>query len=604
MTSKREKQQLAKRKVRSTLYYNNAHISVCISSAKHNIFSKNLTVGKKRCCSEDFPFSFASLVFLESLKRDLVAGAKMLALISILALCPTLIAGSSVAAYLKAAESVKDEYIVVLRDGYTNKELLKHVQEVQAKFAKDDLKNVHSFFHLARHGFPAYSARLSSSGLERLLRHPDVKYIEQNAAVHANPVALDKLLKEGVDEDGWLSEPNKKQVGLDWLDNGLFGVRNGHSKDKEDAAKETFNNKHNRNNNNNDDKHDDDHNEEEVEKKENNDQNEEEVYACSDCQNYCRSTSVSGMGQQNSAVWGLARTTSVNRLDGNNYKYYYQSGKLGAGVNAFVVDTGIACSNRDFTTKSAGWCRCGFVGGNSWGSTGTCTTDTDGNGHGTHVASTIAGQEFGVAKEANLIAVKVLNADGSGTVTGVIQGLNWVASQGSNVPGHKIACMSLGGNLHTAFNQAVNSLAAAGVAVVVAAGNANSNSCNFSPASASFSAGGGVVGVLSVGATTREDQRASYSNYGSCVDIFGPGTAIQAAWIGSSDAVRFSSGTSMATPHVVGVMAKIASMAARSGRTLSVEQMYRELLNSALSGKIDWNTLAGSPNLLAYALCN
>lgn len=160
--------------------------------------------------------------------------------------------------------------------------------------------------------------------------------------------------------------------------------------------------------------------------------------------------------------------------------------------------------------------------------------NTDGNGHGTHCAGTIAGSTYGVAKLAKVVAVKVLGANGSGSNSGVISGIQWVAN---NAPARSVLSMSLGGGYSSATNSAVRSAYSAGVTVVVAAGNDNANAANYSPASETT--------AITVGAIDSSDRRASFSNFGSVVDIFAPGVNILSSWIGSSTATNTISGTSM-----------------------------------------------------------
>lgn len=304
----------------------------------------------------------------------------------------------------------------------------------------------------------------------------------------------------------------------------------------------------------------------------------------------CSQNPTSSSSVQNNAAWGLARTTTRSKLDENknNWKYYYNSDKLGEGVNAYVLDTGIYCGHNDFTSKAKGTCTCGYVAPNVEG-IGSCTSEkggySDGNGHGTHVASTIAGQVYGIAKAANVVAVKVLNKDGLGSWSGVMNGVNWVSGKG----GPAVACLSLGGLYSNSVNEGINALVRSGTQAFIASGNNFADACAYSPASASL--------PVVVGATTNKDQRASYSNYGSCVDIMAPGNQIDAASIKSSTAVEAMSGTSMAAPHVAGVACKMLSM----DPSMSGSQVKQALLDSATQGVC--SNLYGSPDLLLYGLC-
>jgi subtilisin family serine protease len=196
-------------------------------------------------------------------------------------------------------------------------------------------------------------------------------------------------------------------------------------------------------------------------------------------------------------------------------------------VNAYVIDTGIVTSHPDFGGRAR-------VAYDALGGTGV-----DCHGHGTHVAGTIGGATYGVAKGAQLWGVRVLGCTGSGSTSGIIRALDWVRV---NHRKPAVANMSLGGGRSTALNNAVTSLSNAGVFVAVAAGNERQNACNVSPASA--------AAAYTAAASDRTDLRASFSNYGSCVDGYAPGVAIKSTWLTGT---RSLSGTSMASPHVAGV---------------------------------------------------
>ena len=200
-----------------------------------------------------------------------------------------------------------------------------------------------------------------------------------------------------------------------------------------------------------------------------------------------------------------------------------------------MIDTGILASHIEFEAR--------VKPGMSVISDRRGTTDC--NGHGTHVAGTIGSKTYGVAKKVNLIPVRVLDCRGSGSTSGVISGIDWVAKNASKPA---VANLSLGGSYSISINNAVaNLVRVAGVVVVVAAGNSNADACNSSPAS--------ELTALTVGASQSSDSRASYSNYGTCLDLFAPGTDIKSTWIGSNIATNTISGTSMASPHVAGVAA-------------------------------------------------
>jgi len=244
---------------------------------------------------------------------------------------------------------------------------------------------------------------------------------------------------------------------------------------------------------------------------------------------------------QSPATWGIARTSTINLFPGGPYIRPDQGGE---GVRAYIIDTGILTTHVEFSGRA------------TWGFNSVDSNNNDCNGHGTHVASTVGGTLYGVCKGIRLVAVKVLNCAGSGTTAGVINGVNWVAS---NRQGKALANMSLGGGFSATMNAAVDAASDSGVVFVVAAGNSNQDACNFSPASAEKAISVGATTLVENGNYEQEDRRASFSNFGECVTIWAPGQTIQGAWIGSNTATNIISGTSMASPHTCGVAALVAA---------------------------------------------
>ncbi|KAH7925314.1 hypothetical protein BV22DRAFT_1034208 [Leucogyrophana mollusca] len=258
---------------------------------------------------------------------------------------------------------------------------------------------------------------------------------------------------------------------------------------------------------------------------------------------------------QKGAPWGLARISHRPKLTFSTFTKYEFDGEGGEGVDVYVIDTGINTAHVEFEGRA------------SWGKTIPEDVDEDGNGHGSHCAGTIASRKYGVAKKANVIAVKVLGSNGSGSMSDVLSGVTWAAAAAAKKAAaavaefaatgrtkHKgsVANMSLGGGKSNALDIAVDRAVDNGLHFAVAAGNDNKDACNYSPAASQK--------AVTVGASTLGDERAYFSNFGSCVDIFAPGLNILSTYTGGPNAIATLSGTSMASPHTAGVLAYLLSI--------------------------------------------
>ena len=275
---------------------------------------------------------------------------------------------------------------------------------------------------------------------------------------------------------------------------------------------------------------------------------------------------------QTNATWGLDRVDQRSLPLNGTYVF----NTTASNVDAYIIDTGIRTTHVDFGGRAH----------KVFDSVGDGQNGNDCNGHGTHVAGTVGGNTFGIAKGVQLFAVRVLNCSGSGTTSGVIAGINFVTS---NHSGPSVANMSLGGGISTSLDNAVANSIASGVTYAIAAGNSNTSACNSSPAR--------VAAAITVAATDINDNRASFSNFGSCVDIFAPGVSITSDWRTSDTATNTISGTSMATPHVTGA----AALYLATHTSASPATVRNALVNGATVGVVR-NPGSGSPNRLLFTL--
>jgi len=285
---------------------------------------------------------------------------------------------------------------------------------------------------------------------------------------------------------------------------------------------------------------------------------------------------VSTTAVQTPAPWGLDRIDQrplplLNSFDDGDLQ--------GANTYSYVVDTGIDATNTDFVGRVAA----GYTAVLDGRGSGDC------NGHGTHVAGSIGGKTYGVAKKTNLIPVRVLDCSGSGSYSSVIAGLDWIAAN-YRAGDAAVVNMSLGGPASSTLDGAVRNLISKGVNVVVAAGNSNADACNYSPAR--------VLDAITVGATTSNDARANYSNFGTCLDVFAPGSAITSTWLGTNGTNTIN-GTSMASPHVAGVVARFLAQnpgltpaqVANSIKTSSTKNLITGAGNGSLNQLLFLNVL-------------
>jgi subtilisin family serine protease len=286
--------------------------------------------------------------------------------------------------------------------------------------------------------------------------------------------------------------------------------------------------------------------------------------------------------QANVRAWGICRVSHYGAItSGALTTYKWDSSEAGSGVDVYVIDTGIKTTHQEFEGRAV------------WGANYVDSIRDDNNGHGTHCAGTIGGSTVGVARYSRVVAVRVLNGQGSGTNSGVISGINYAATTARSRGVPSVASMSLGGGYNAAMNNAVASLVSSGVTTAVAAGNDNANACNYSPASTPTAI---TVGATSTDASNR-DIRSSFSNYGNCVDVFAPGSNIYSCGITSNSAYATMSGTSMACPHVAG----LAAVVLHKQPTLTPARVKEAIIND---GNWDHITNPSTPNnVIIYNGC-
>ncbi|KIF07670.1 serine protease, partial [Streptomyces sp. RSD-27] len=267
--------------------------------------------------------------------------------------------------------------------------------------------------------------------------------------------------------------------------------------------------------------------------------------------------------------WGLDRIDQRALPLDQSYTY---PDKAGEGVTAYIIDTGVRITHQDLAGRAS----------YGYDAIDNDNTAQDGHGHGTHVAGTVAGSTYGVAKKAKIVGVRVLDNNGSGTTAQVVAGIDWVTR---NAVKPAVANMSLGGGADSALDTAVRNSIASGITYGVAAGNESTDASTKSPAR--------VAEAITVGATTSTDAKASYSNYGSVLDIFAPGSSITSSWGTGDTATNTISGTSMATPHVVGAAALYLSQ-----NPSSTPAQVRDGLVAAATPNVVTGPGTGSPNRL------
>lgn len=278
---------------------------------------------------------------------------------------------------------------------------------------------------------------------------------------------------------------------------------------------------------------------------------------------------VNAVDSQSNATWGIDRVDQRDLPLNKTYNYQF----TGQGVTAYVIDTGIHTTHSEFGGRAR------------WGTNALDSQDEDCHGHGTHVAGTVGGKTYGVAKAVNLVGIKVLNCEGRGANSAVIKGIEWAVSDRGNKPA--VANLSLVSGANNAVDDATRNAIKKGLVMVLASGNKNRDACNASPAR--------TKEAITVNASDKADKRSTFSNYGKCTDIFAPGTSITSAWKDSDTATRTISGTSMAAPHVAGGVALLLE----DNNSATPAQIADTLYKNATKDKIA-NIGAGSTNRLLF----
>jgi hypothetical protein len=292
--------------------------------------------------------------------------------------------------------------------------------------------------------------------------------------------------------------------------------------------------------------------------------------------------------QDNDVPWGLSR---VSHDDPDHNDEFMHDPAWGVSAYGYVIDTGIYIAHSDFSGR-------GSYGANF---INPGQAPNDGHGHGTHVGSTMVGKTYGISRKTAIVAVKVLSDGGSGSWSGVIQGIQWVTDRHRGGTKPSVANMSLGGGKNQAVNDAVDASSEEGVVHVVAAGNSNNDACTLSPASAPSAI---TVGATTISQTPVKDTRSSFSSYGSCMKIWAPGQDVKGAWIGSPTATRTISGTSMASPHVAGVALKYVA----ENPSATPEDVLAYLQTTGQEDLVDMkctnSACNASPNLFLHVDCS